>query len=338
MNEQEMQFADPDWQPRGSAPLPQEDTIAGTPPVQPVNSTFPYDAGTSPYEQGYRGSSQSQYSSYIPPAAQQTQGRQVSGARRRSGWWIWLIIIIVAISMLSSMSHSYNRSPTFPGDQGPKFGPPQIYTYALKDASQLSINDSSGDVNVQIGNIGTKEITVQIGNNASSPDVTYTGNGMTLSSSDDGSVTVIVPPDAGLGLNINANSVEIDGFTGQVVAQTVSGSITLREDTLSGQSTITSQSGDITLDHDGLSGQVTVQTGGSGTIDFNGTLDSQGKYQFTTDSGDITLDLPANTAMQVSSSPGTGNYQNDFANPTGGTPRAAVTVKTNSGDIGIHQG
>lgn len=341
MNEQEMQFADPDWQPGGSSPLPQEDTIVGTPPVQPVNTALysdaDQDAGTSPYEQGYRGSSQRQYSPYIPPVARQVPGRQASGAHRRSGWWIWLIIMIVVVAMISSMSRSFNRGTMLPGDPGPEGRPPQGYTYALKGASQLSLTDSSGVINVQIGNIGTQEITVQTDDN-SSPNVSYTGNSMTVNSSDNGDVTVVVPPDAGLSLNINANSLEVDGFTGQIAAQTVSGSIILKADTLNGQSSITSQTGDITLDHDGLSGQVVIQTGGAGTIDFAGTLDSGGKYQFTTDSGDITLNLPANTAMQVSSTPGTGTYQNDFANPTGSTPRAAVTVKTRSGNIGIRQG
>jgi hypothetical protein len=341
MNEQEMQFADPDWQPRGSLPLPQEDTVAGAPPVPPVKSTFSYDATSqdadvSSYEQGYRGMPQQQYSSYIPPVVQQAPARHVGSARRRSGWWIWLIIIIVVISMISSMSRVSYRGSTFPGDQGPGPRPGPGYTYDLKGASQISLNDSSGFINVQIGNRGTQEITVQTDDN-SLPNVSYTGSSMTVNSSDNGEVTVIVPPDASLSLNISANSIEVDGFTGQIAAQSTTGSITLKEDVLSGQSNITSQGGDITFGQDALSGQVTVQTGGNGAIGFDGTLDARGKYQFTTDSGDITLNLPADTSMQVSPTPGTGTYHNDFANPTGGAPRAAVTVKTNSGNIGIHQ-
>jgi hypothetical protein len=342
MNEQEMQFADPDWQPRGSAPLPQEDTVIGAPSVQPVKSSFPYgatsqDAGALSYGQGYRGMPQQQYSSYTAPVAQQVPVQQVARARRRSGWWIWVIIVIVIISMISGMSHSSNRG--FPGYQGyqgagPRPGPG--YTYDLRGTSQISLNDASGFITVQTGNIGTQKITVQTDDN-SLPNVSYTENSMTIDSGDSGSVTVIVPPDAGLSLNISATSVEVDRFKGQIVAQSTTGSITLQEDVLSGQSNITSQSGDITLGQDALSGQVTVQTGGNGAISFDGTLDPRGAYQFTTDSGDITLNLPADTAMQVSLTPGTGTYHNDFTNPTGSAPRAAVTVKTTSGNIGIHQ-
>src|SRR5579883_999760 len=342
MNEQEMQFADPDWQPRGSSPLPQEDTVIGAPPVQPVKSPFPYgatsqDADASSYGQGYRGMSQQQYSSYTPPVVRQAPAQQGGSVRRGSGWWIWLIIIIVIISMISSMSHSFNRgSTTFPGDQGPGPRPGPGYTYDLRGTSQILLNDASGFITVQTGNIGTQKITVQTDDN-SVPNVSYTENSITIDSGDSGAVTVIVPPDAGLSLNISATSVEVDGFKGQIVAQSTTGSISLQEDVLSGQSNITSQSGDITLGQDALSGQVTVQTGGNGAISFDGTLDSGGAYQFTTDSGDITLNLPADTAMQVSLTPGTGTYHNDFTNPTGSAPRAAVTVKTTSGNIGIHQ-
>jgi len=338
MNEQEMQFADPDWQPRGSLPLPQEDTIAGPSPIQPVNNSISYDisqdAGVSSYEQGYRGSPQRYSSPYNSPVAQQMPVRQVGGARRRSGWWIWLIIIIVVISMISSMSHSFNRSQAFPGGQGPGFGSPPGFTYALKGESQLAINDSSGSITVRVEDGDRQEVTVESDNN-SGPDVGYTAGGMTINSTDDGDITVIVPQ--GVTLSINAATIEVDGFTGQLSAQTSSDSITLNNDTLSGQSSITSQSGDISLNQVALSGQVTVATGGSGGIEFNGTLDPNGTYQFTTDNGNIDLTLPADTAMQVSSTPGTGTFQSDFANPTGNGPRAGVTVRTNSGDIGIHQ-
>lgn len=338
MNEQEMQFADPDWQPRGSLPVPQEDAIAGTPPVQPVNNTLPYDAsqdaGMTPYDQGYRGSSQRQYSSYAGSTAQQMPVRQTGNARRRSGWWIWLIIAIVVISLISNMSHSFNRSMTFPGDGGPGFRPPQGYTYALKGASQLAIDDSSGSITVQVENGDRQDVTVQSDDN-SSPQATYAGNRLTIDSTDNGNVTVIVPQ--GVALNINASSIEVDDFIGQLSAQTDSNTITLNNDTLNGQSSLTSQSGDIHLNQVALNGQVTAATGGDGSIEFSGTLDPGGTYQFTTDSGNISLNLPANTAMQVSSTPGTGTYRNAFANPTGNGPRAAVTVKTNSGDIGINQ-
>lgn len=338
MNEQEMQFADPDWQPRGSLPSPQEDTVTGAPPLQPVNRSIPYDdgqdAGASSYGQGYRGAPQRQFSSYNLPVAQQMPVRQ-GGTRRRSGWWLWLIIMIVIISLISSMSHSFNRNTAFPGYQGPRSDQSQGYNFALKGSSQIAINDSSGSITVLVEDGDSQGVIVQPDDN-SAPDVAYSASSMIINSTDAGDVTVIVPQ--GTTLNVNASSIEVDGFTGQLSAQTNSSSITLNNDTLNGQSSITSQSGDISLDRVTLSGQVTVATGGNGGIEFGGTLDPSGTYQFTTDSGNIDLSLPADTAMQVSSTPGTGTFQSDFTNPTGNGPRAAVSVRTNRGDIGIHQG
>jgi hypothetical protein len=39
----------------------------------------------------------------------------------------------------------------------------------------------------------------------------------------------------------------------------------------------------------------------------------------------------------VQDSPGSESYQSDFPNLTGTAPQASVTVKTNSGTIGIYQ-
>lgn len=341
MNEQEMQFADPDWQPKGSLPRPQENAAAGPPPVQSVNTRSSYDvsqdSGMPSYEQGYRASPGG-YTPYTSPVLQQTPMRQVSGARRRSARWLWLLVVIIALFLFSSMSHSFNlhQSTAFPGFQGPGPMPPQGFAYGLKNVSHLAINDLSSSVTVRVEDIKVPEIVVQP-DNETSPDISRTPDEMSVNLNDSGDVTVLVPRDAALSLTVVAGTVEVDGFVGQISAQTVSGSITLRQDVLRDQSSLNSQTGNIMLDQDKLSGQVTVQTSGRGDISFNGTLDSAGTYQFETEDGDITLQLPADTAMQVSPVQGTGTYQSDFANPAGNEPGAAVTVKTSSGNIRIHQ-
>jgi hypothetical protein len=340
MNEQEMQFADPDWQPREALSRPQENAVASSPPVQSARSTLPYDvsqdAATPSYGQGYRASPES-YAPSISPVTQQMPGRRVSGARRRSNWWLWLIVIIVVISLFSNMPH-FNRGsmsglvPALPQNQGPVLGSAQGYPYA-RDISQLVIHSSSA-VTVQVRDTEKSEIVVQ-SDDETQPDVSHTAGEMQITSSDNGHVTVFVPPDAALDLNITADSIEVDGFAGQISAHTPSGSITLRKDNLHDRSSVISDTGDIVLDQDSLSGQVNVQTGAAGNIELNGILDNRGNYQFVTDSGNITLYLPADTAMDVSVAQNTGTYQNDFANPTGNDPRAAVTLTTGNGNIRI---
>jgi hypothetical protein len=333
MNEQEMQFADPDWQPQGSLPRPQEKTAAGPPLARPVTSNIPYDTNqdASPlsYEQGYRVSPHRQSIPYVSPVAQ-----QVGGTRRRSFWWVWVVVIIIVISMFSGMSRSFNRGTGFSAFQKPR--PAQVSSNSLNNASQLSIIDQNGSVTVHVANTNVPQILVQPSDDTS-PYISYAGDRMTVTIDNSAGVIVTVPRDVALSLQIEADSVEVDGFTGQISAQTDSGSITLNQDVLNGQSNVTSQNGDIILNQDTLNGNATIQTGGAGNINFTGTLEATGIYQFLTDSGDITLNLPSNSALRVSPIQNSGTYQSDFANSTGSEPQAVVTVSTGSGHISIHQ-
>jgi hypothetical protein len=345
MNEQEMQFADPDWQPTRPVPGSQENSATGT---HSTESAYGARQGVSAssYEQGYR-SSQWDLSSSIPPAIAQESGRAAGATHRRSSWWIWLIIIVLLLPLVGGISHSFNRGSGVRGDPGrfpqqapaQQAPPQQVYPnqYGLRGASQIAINDSSGDVIVQVANGNTDKVGVQT-DDGSQPAIAYSSNAATMTiSANNSNLIVLVPQNVSLHINSNSGRIEVDGYSGQLSAQSDSGTITLNGDAVNGQSTISSSSGDIRLNQDALRGQVTINTGGNGNIGFSGLLDSQGKYQFTTDSGNIDLYLPIGTPMQVQDSPGSGSYQSDFPNLTGTAPQASVTVKTNSGTIGIHQ-
>lgn len=340
MNEQEMQFADPDWKPTGPLPVPQANETTSTPLLDPMDGYQAYDTsqgtGASSYGQGYQGSRQRQFSS-APQAVQQTPGQQAGGTRRRrSSWWIFVIIIVFLLPLISSISHSYNSGRGYgnPAYQQPQ---QQVSSYDLSGVSQLAITDSSGgSVIVQVGG-NTGEVTVQT-DDGSQPDFSLTGNNLALDTEDSGNVLVTIPQDAALSLNIDADGIAVNDFSGQLSAQSDTGTITLNNDTLNGPSTITSNSGNITFNGTTLSGQAAIKTGADGNIAFSGILAPSGNYQFTTDSGDITLNLPDSTSMRVQPSPGTGHYQNDFSNPTGNGPEADVAVTTGSGTITIHKG
>lgn len=344
MNEQEMQFADPDWKPAGPLPAPQENGPTSTPLPGPVNGYSTYDAGqnigASPYERGYQGYRRVQTGqSFSPsPITQQQPAQQAGRTRRRgSSWWIWLLIIVFLLPMIGGLSRSFNRGFTY---SNPPFQQPQSQMqtsgYSLEGISHLAIADSAGgSVTVQVSEENTGQVTVQT--EVGTPLSADTGgNSLTIDTGDEGNVLVTIPQDLALSLHITAGSVEVDNFSGQLSAQSDSGSISLNNDTLSEQSSLTSTSGDIRFRNTSLNGQVTVQTGEDGEIDFSGTLAPQGKYQFTTESGDITLNLPESTSMRVQPSSGDGSYQSDFTNPTGKGPKADVSVTTESGTISIH--
>lgn len=363
MNEQEMQFADPEWKPVTQSPVQNKNEAGG---VSSPRSSVNYSNDNSQsshtlpaYEQGYQGGQRRLPPvPYIAPVSQQRQTGPALAPRRRSRLWIWIIIAIVAIYLFSNMSSFQSNRFSFP--TSPNMPPAYSHTaqHDLTDVSSIYINNQSGDIHVRIEATSSNEISVRSDDGADITDI----KGL-LSVSINGDATITLPADAAASLNLAASegSIEIDGYNGQLSAQTASdGSITLNNSQLTGQSTLTSNSGNInltqsnasgtttlisesgtiSLDQANLSGEVTISTGEDGDVSFNGQLDQQGKYSFTTSSGSLDLNLPADDSLQVNVNKGAdGSYQSDFdANPIGGkAPSISINVKTNDGAIGIHK-
>jgi len=362
MNEQEMQFADPDWKPTGPLSAPQDNVAADAVAPRPGTNSA-YDAGQyvtsmAPYEQGYRGTPFEEEAAFLPPVARQTTAGSTGGAHRRSWWWVWLILIILFLSMLGGISRSVDRGHGFGPD--PSFQHPfpkeqGSSTYDLQNASQISITNQQGSITVQVADGNSNQVLVRT-QDGSQAAVSYAGNSMNITSADGDATNLLitVPQNVALNLDTVMGSIEVDGFTGQLSAQTGYGPITLNYDTLNRQSkitsdsgyigleqgslhdaTITDQRGSILLDQEQLSGQVEISTGGNGAIAFNGSLDARGKYQFTTDTGRIDLALPAGTSMQTQVSAGSGSYHSDFSASSKNSPQAQVILQTNAGDITV---
>jgi hypothetical protein len=360
INEQEMQFADPDWQPSGPLPAPPGNGGASVPvPVslaEVVNQpSSPSSTGLPSYTQGYQGAWPASQPSPLPPQTRQMpyQPAAIRGRQRGGRWWLWVIIIVLVLSMTGGMGiFSYSGHHAAYQANSPAMAGQSTHYYDLKDATELDINDLSGAVDIKTVNDGGSSIQV-ISAQGSEPKVFHQGQSMVLTSDDD--LTILIPQNIGLKLSGGMSDVEIENFTGLLTAQTNSGSITLNNDNLTQGSSlntnsgnidqelgsitgtsITSSTGTITLDRVDLSGQVTISTGGTGTISYtDGALDPRGKYQFTTDSGSITLSLPDGTSMQMKVSQKGGHFNSDFPPGTGSAPQAEVDIITNSGDIMI---
>jgi len=350
MNEQEMQFADPDWKPAESFSERPEDSPAGS--INGHTRTLSRDSSES-YEQGYRGSWERKEESpeYVLFAARQIADRSAGIEPRRSLWWLWPIAIILLIALLGTLAYSLG----FPG-KGPGigerggfeqsgFGAPSFrqpvpvqssFFYGLKGATQLTINNQSGSIIVKATNSNTNGVDIQT-DDGSQPTVVYNGNTITITSHTGGDVGVVIPQNLTLHLmTTGAGVIEVDGFAGQLSARTDSGLIALNGDMLTGPSTVNSNSANINLNDDSLRGTVAVSTGGDGDIGFVGTLDPQGKYRFITERGDIELLLPPATSIRVQDLSSSGLFHNDFANnPMGNMPQAAVTVETSGGEVAI---
>jgi len=155
--------------------------------------------------------------------------------------------------------------------------------------------------------------------------------------------------------------IEVSGKPASVEAQSVNGTIEVTADT--DRAEVETVNGRIVLD--GVAGDVSASTVGgsirvtggkldrgkfstvSGDIDFAGSLDGKGTFDFETHNGDIQLQLPANLSAEFEVSTFSGDIQNDFG-PTGtkrqytpgrelsfsaGSGDARVTINTFSGDV-----
>jgi DUF4097 and DUF4098 domain-containing protein YvlB len=138
-----------------------------------------------------------------------------------------------------------------------------------------------------------------------------------------------------LNLNTSSGDISLNNEHGSVSAHTTSGDISARG--LTGPVNLSTSSGNITLEQAQLSSQDHLQTT-SGDIDVSGTLDPRGTYRMETSSGNITLNLPATSSFQLSTSSDSGELHNDFAaTQTGGAPYARIELQTSSGDMFVRR-
>ena len=364
MGEQEMQFADPDWKPRGARPAQQGAEPQYIP--RPLYGSA-FDTGENDdipsYDQGYRGALRQEEMPYAPNYSQQMPPPQMARASGRSRWWIWVVIIIILFSLIGSMTRSFDGPHPFPGrfsDRQEQAQPASIFD--LGNASLVQISNYSGSIQVEAGHVNSNQIEVQTdGANPNPPQEKVNGGTLTITfnpSQENSDIIVTVPSQVAVFLAAPSGNIEVDGYTGQVSAKTDSGSIFLNGDGLTGSSVVSSNSGNIilekgsvsgtssfstasgsiTLDQEALSGQFTTSAGGNGYIQFGGLLDPQGTYNFTSDMGNIDLTLPADASFKVQTSKGTGgSYSTDFPDTTGNAPWARLNLKTSSGGIDIHK-
>lgn len=380
MSNQEMQFADPDWEPTQSGQKP-----AGS-PQSPVYTPQPVNDGrrerfqqppleTPPQqEEGYGG-----YGGYAGPLPEQprqapNQYQRMPYRRRRRRAWLWIIIAILFISLMSGGASGLGSigqrsvTQTFPISSTLAAGTPTIV-----------INESDGNIHVQRGeSLNIEEvkhssffddpnnINVKVDQSGSTITVNVdTGTSLFSSRSVDFNITV--PQDANLQLTTTSGDISVNDTSGAMTLSTVSGNISTIHDTFTGNASLsatsgdirstgdtfssdagfTTVSGDVELNQDTFNGPAKVNTT-SGNIDFNGTIASSGTYQFNTVSGDVHVGLPVGTNFTVQADTSSGSINaNDFPSITvqdtnqGSGSHASGTVGTSPGpslNIGTNSG
>src|SRR6266487_3519572 len=346
MSNQEMQFADPDWKPSQQLNTnnnPQEQEVY-TP--QPINTDYRDQnkwrtaPPSPPQQEGYTG-----LRPYVSPVPGQMQGsnfRQRPYRRRGRGPWFWIILAFIIISLMSGGWRSFSV-PNF--DHYP-FGnkSPIEKTYAYKVGAQptLVVNDMNGNVTVTPGNSNADVIIKAVNANGFSgdpnviqPTVSPDGNTINIYAQDSGrgsvDLNVVVPQNTILQLQTDSGDITVNGVDGQMTLNTNDGRIDASNDVLSGSSTMKTNSGD---------------------INFDGTIDTTGTYQFQTSNGNIDLTMPTTPSFHLDASTSSGSITNGFPGVNvqnnnsgsgqlvnavvGGSSQgqsANVTIKSDNGDI-----
>jgi hypothetical protein len=162
---------------------------------------------------------------------------------------------------------------------------------------------------------------------------------------------ITVPAQINLNIDTNDAAIMVDGITGHMHLETLSGSLTVKNSMIIGPSVLRSNNGTVQALQDHFNGQI-VADNNKGDITLQGTLDPAGTYRLTNNGGAITLTLAPNPAIQINASvlndgsinsniPGlkAQTTTNGFTllASLGTAPRAQLTLYNNGGDITINE-
>ncbi|HEV7993234.1 MAG TPA: DUF4097 family beta strand repeat-containing protein [Gemmatimonadaceae bacterium] len=235
-------------------------------------------------------------------------------------------------------------------------------TVAFAANGTLNVGCAGGDVIVTATD--RNEIRVRARTERGAIRFTSSGSNATLEpassrSCSDGRFEVSVPAGIHLVASTWSGSVSVKGVRGEIEAHAQSGDVEVRDagdrlevETLSGDVTVQgvkgdanihTLSGDVTLD--GARGNVEVETvsgdielhdvvarqvrtnSTSGDLTFGGTILANGRYEFTTHSGELRLQLPRDIGAQLSLSTFSGEIDSAFP----------ITLKAGEHGIGSSQ-
>jgi putative adhesin len=320
--------------PQQATPPPDERVWPTTPPT-----FLPAAQPPSPWPAyaNWAGQPWSRGGPYAPPAYM----------RRRSNW-PWVVLIVVLLVVLVSGGVWFVASSL-----GDKFGSTSTTTqhYSVGTNPTVVLNNDTGSIHVRAGT-SSSDVTIQATRhtgwwgNASDVNVTYnqdTANNTvsvnverpgTVSSFGSSSVDfdLTVPSTAVLQLQTHTGSIEVSGVSGQLVLTSNTGSVQASGGTLSGNSQLQTNTGSVT---------------------FTGAISQTGSYQFQTNTGSVNVTIPGTSVFHVDASTDTGSINTNFPavvaihhqftgaeahSDVGGTPRATITLKTNTGSINLYQG
>src|SRR6266700_512274 len=302
MQNQEMQFADPEWR------RPQQ-TNSGTSQQesfnpQPINvDRAPQPFNTDPREQLQEERVYNEAGSYGDFGAQKIgalQSRQRQNRRRSP--WLWVIVLLVIMALLggglSLPRGGYNFSKVEPA-----------HTFSVGALPTVVINDDVGTIHVHTGSannnvvVQVTDVSRGLGNNPANGQVSY--------NQDSANNTVTVNANSGPGF-FGSNSVDIE------VTVPTDSNLQIKTDT--GEVDVT-----------GITGQMSLSSN-TGSVDVTLPGNSSFHLDASTDTGSINSDFPGVNVQH-------GDFTGASAHSdVGNAPGATVTLKADTGSISLHQG
>src|SRR5216684_5213727 len=376
MDDQEMQFAPPEWRPPKQQNAVQGQEADNNP--QPVYTPPPEQTQWQPpltqagetssgpdYEMGYRAQQQ-----------QQSSNEQAFSQRRRRSPLLWIIgIIIVAMLFGGFMGQDgfffelgFFRSFLLAvflmgviwwfisGARGRgrasfvQQKSVETRSFPVGMHPTIVIRDNFGTIRVHPVAGEGKEVIIQ----ATKQSRGWTGNPngiqVDYQQSGDGN-TVTVKAVGGGWAFFGGNRVDFDISVpplADLKLKTDAGNIHV--DGVSGQMSLGSDAGNISAAQVMLSGQSSLKTDAD-TITFAGSIDPTGSYQFKTDVGSVNVTLPPDASFQVDAKTDIGSFHSDFPinrqgdvtgskarGEVGNPPRAMLTLRTDVGSINLKKG
>lgn len=373
MSEQEMQFADPEWQPPGLASQPVHEAARPQPvnePARGATGTMDEDA-SSDYERGYRAQKPLD-DTYYQEDEREQQFRQQPGyqapPRRRSTWrrpWLWILLILIIASlpfdgeealflsrdillgliiggMIAASIFFINR-----GRRAPAPDVVETHTYAVGVQPRIVIRNNVGAVRVRSDG-EQNEVTVRVTRHTGG----WFGAVGTASVSYDQNIEknrVTVKADSGWSI-LGKRSVDFDITVPRLAdldLKTDAGSVSVVG--VSGQMTLSSNAGSVAASQVMLRGDSKLKTD-AGSVTFSGALDPFGSYLLSTDAGGITVLLPEDASFQLDARTDVGSIRSDFVLATrlvfpgakarcdvGSPPYPRLKLRTDVGSINIRR-
>jgi hypothetical protein len=370
-DDQEMQFADPAWQPRVTQDFSQEQVSApqpGSPPASAASAQSAQQTAEADrdYAQGYRAQTTH---GPDPASASPGQSQQQSSSQPQQSWyqrlpiWAWWLIGALVVSSIVGSATSED------GPAGSLFSLIfvailifcgwLIYTRRLRvnlsgEAQQtethafevgplptIAIRNKAGSIRLHAGQEGQVSITTSKRGYLFTQS--WDRDAQVWFNQDRANNTVSARVDSWR--PFGKNSIDFDIAVppqSTLELTTNAGNITVQQ--VNGQMKLQADAGSIQALQVTLSGQSLLKTD-AGSITFDGALDPAGNYKLTTDLGNVNVTLPAGSSFSLEAKTDLGSVTTNLPLPqpqrtklsgqVGTGPYPTLKVATDLGSVQV---